>query len=249
VGENLQDHLQFRLTFKCSKPITTNDELNSWWGRLRMGVQWMATRTGSLAIGINQGGCFMRVLPEHSPRPDIQFHVATLSADMAGAQPHKHSGFTFSVCQLRPESRGSIRLRGSDAYAHPEIQPNYLASAIDRQTAVAAVQAARRFANSKALAPYVLGEIKPGSQVNSDAEILDWCRGNGATIFHPSGTCAMGTGSQAVLDERLRVRGIEGLRVVDCSAMPLLVSGNTNAPVIMMAEKAADMIRADAKSA
>lgn len=244
VGENLQDHLQLRLVYQCTQPITTNDQLRNWRGRIGMGWQWLASRSGPLAVGINQGGCFMRVDP-HASRPDIQFHVATLSADMAGGQVHPFPGFTLSVCQLRPASRGHVRIRSADPLQPPAIQANYLSHETDRQTAIAAIRAARAIAQSSAMTPHVAREHRPGPDAISDDTLLDFARRHGATIFHPSGTCAMGQGPTAVLDERLRVRGIGGLRVVDCSAMPTLVSGNTNAPVIMMAEKAAAMIRED----
>jgi len=254
VGENLQDHLQIRLGFECTKPITTNDQLNSWFGQAKLGFEWLVHRTGALAIGINQGGCFMHALrnEDGSPAtatPDIQFHVATLSADMAGGKVHPYSGFTMSVCQLRPEARGHIRIRSTDPFEPPEMQPNYLSTELDRRTAVAGVRAARAIADAPAMRPYVKREVKPGPGVESDADLLEFCRNNGATIFHPSGTCRMGDDALAVVDARLRVRGIAGLRVIDCSAMPTLVSGNTNAPAVMMAEKAVDMIRADARSA
>jgi len=252
VGENLQDHLQIRLSYECSKPITTNDALNSWLGRVKLGLEWLLFRRGALAVGINQGGCFMRALKDDqgapvAKTPDIQFHVATLSADMAGGKVHPWSGFTLSVCQLRPESRGRVRIRSRDPMQPPSMQPNYLDTDLDRRTAVAAVRAARAIAQAPAMQPYVKREIKPGPQAQNDADILEFCRNTGATIFHPSGTCRMGSDAMAVVDARLRVHGVQGLRVVDCSAMPTLVSGNTHAPVVMMAEKAADMIRADAK--
>lgn len=248
VGENLQDHLQIRLGYECSKPITTNDVLNSWLGQVSIGLQWLFRKQGPLAIGINQGGCFMRALPDEAATPDIQFHVATLSADMAGGKVHPYSGFTLSICQLRPESRGYIRIKSRDPLETPEIQPNYLATDLDRRTAVAGVKAARRIAQSASMAPYVKKEVKPGPAADTDEELLEFCRDNGATIFHPSGTCKMGAASDAlaVLDERLCVRGVHGLRVIDASAMPTLVSGNTNAPIVMMAEKAVDMIMQDA---
>ncbi len=248
VGENLQDHLQIRLTYECTRPITTNDQLNSLIGRIAIGAQWLFRRTGPLAVGINQGGCFMRALGAESATPDTQFHVATLSADMAGGTVHDFSGFTMSVCQLRPEARGHIRIRSGDPLDRPEMQPNYLSTELDRRAAVAGVKAARAIAAAPALRPYVRREVKPGTQARSDAELLEFCRDTGATIFHPSGTCRMGSDAAAVLDPRLRVRGVERLRVVDCSAMPTLVSGNTNAPVVMMAEKAVDLIRADART-
>jgi choline dehydrogenase len=252
VGENLQDHLQIRLGYECARPITTNDQLNSWFGQMGMGMEWLLHRTGPLAVGINQGGCFMRALKDAGGRPvaatpDIQFHVATLSADMAGGKVHPYSGFTMSVCQLRPESRGHIRIRSLDAAEPPEMQPNYLATELDRATTVAGVKAARAIAGSPAMRPYVKREVKPGPDASSDAELLEFCRNNGATIFHPTGTCRMGSDTLAVVDARLRVHGVAGLRVIDCSAMPTLVSGNTNAPAVMMAEKAVDLIRADAR--
>ncbi|HEX4511221.1 MAG TPA: choline dehydrogenase [Burkholderiaceae bacterium] len=248
VGENLQDHLQFRLGFECTKPITTNDQLRTWFGQARLALRWLLLRSGPMAVGINQGGCFMKALPQ-SATPDIQFHVSTLSADMAGGKVHPWSGFTFSVCQLRPESRGWIRIRSRDPLEAPEMQANYLSAPIDRRMAVAAIEAARAIAATQAMRPYVKSELKPGPGVRTSDEVLDYCRSNGATIFHPSGTCAMGIGDQAVLDARLRVRGVAGLRVVDCSVMPTLVSGNTNGPVIALAEKAADMILDDRRDA
>ncbi len=248
VGENLQDHLQIRLSFECTRPITTNDQLNSWFGQIKLGLQWLLFRSGPLAVGINQGGCFMRALPSEALTPDIQFHVSTLSADMAGGKVHPYSGFTMSVCQLRPESRGHIRIRSSDPFEPPEMQPNYLSTELDRRTAVAGVKAARAIAGSDAMRPYVLREVKPGPGAVSDAELIEFCRDNGATIFHPTGTCRMGADPHAVVDTRLRVNGVTGLRVIDCSVMPTLVSGNTNAPAVMLAEKAVDMIREDARS-
>ena len=252
VGENLQDHLQIRLGYECAKPITTNDQLNSIVGQVKIGLQWLLLRSGPLAIGINQGGCFMRALQGADGRPvaktpDIQFHVATLSADMAGGKVHPYSGFTMSVCQLRPESRGHIRIRSTDPFEPPEMQPNYLATELDRRTAVAGMKAARAIAASAAMRPYVRREVKPGPAATTDAELLEFCRDNGATIFHPTGTCRMGSDALAVVDTRLRVIGAAGLRVIDCSVMPTLVSGNTNAPAVMIAEKAVDMIRQDAK--
>ncbi len=252
VGENLQDHLQIRLSYECTKPITTNDQLNSVFGQARIGLQWLLFRSGPLAIGINQGGCFMRALqgsdgePE-AKTPDIQFHVATLSADMAGGKVHPYSGFTMSICQLRPESRGHVRIRSADPFEAPEMQPNYLSTYLDRRTTVAGMKAARAIAESAAMKPYVKREVKPGPEASDDAALLEFARNNGATIFHPTGTCRMGSDALAVVDTRLRVNGTTGLRVIDCSVMPTLVSGNTNAPAVMLAEKAADMIREDAR--
>ena len=246
VGMNLQDHLQARMTFKCRKPITTNDQLRSVTGKVRMVLQWLLFKTGPLAIGINQGGLFCRALPE-SATPDIQFHFATLSADMAGGEVHPFPGFTMSVCQLRPTSRGTVLLQSRDPLAPPAVRPNYLSTEIDRRTAVAGLRVARSIAESAPMRDYTLAEYKPGPGVVSDDDLLEFIRENGATIFHPSGTCKMGIDAAAVVDPQLRVRGLAGLRVVDCSIMPTLVSGNTNWPVVMIAEKAAEMLLGDAK--
>ncbi len=246
VGENLQDHLQLRLLYRCTKPITTNDDLASWWRSLQIGLKWLVRRRGPLAIGINQGGLFTRVMRD-AATPDIQFHFATLSADMAGAKPHPFPGFTMSVCQLRPTSRGRVRLAARDPLAAPSMQPHYLSTAGDRACAVAALRYARRLAATRALSPYIVEELRPGRAVESDADLLAFARAYGATIFHPSGTCRMGADPLAVVDDRLRVHGVPGLRVVDCSIMPTLVSGNTNAPVVMIAEKASDLIAEDAR--
>lgn len=246
VGKHLQDHLQIRLIYRCTKPITTNDSLRSLMGRIGMGLEWLLKRSGPLAIGINQGGLFTRVLPE-SLTPDIQFHIATLSADMAGGKVHDFPGFTLSVCQLRPESTGTISLHSADPLAAPKIQANYFAAETDRRCAVAAMRFARRLAATEPLSGYVAAEVKPGSGAVSDDDLMTFAREQGATIFHPAGTCRMGPDGDttAVVDPRLRVRGMDGLWVVDCSIMPTLVSGNTNIPAIMIGEKAADMIRED----
>jgi choline dehydrogenase len=245
VGENLQDHLQLRLMYKCTRPITTNDDLATWGGKLRIGAQWLFTRKGPLAIGINQAGLFARVLPE-SKSPDVQFHFATLSAELAGARPHPWSGFTMSVCQLRPGSRGTVRIRSTDPFEPPAIQPNYLSAELDRRCAIAGVRLARALAATGALKPYVAAEYRPGEETTSDDEILQFARNYGATIFHPVGTCKMGGDAMAVVDARLRVHGVGGLRVADCSIMPTLVSGNTHAPAVMIAEKASQMLLEDA---
>ena len=245
VGENLQDHLQARVIFQCTKPITTNDDLASWWRTLRMGLDYVFTRGGPMGIGINQGGVFARVNGD-ATTPEIQFHVATLSSDMAGSPTHRFSGFTFSVCQLRPESRGFVRIKSVDPLAAPAMQPNYLSTDHDRRTLVAGIRLARAFAATRALSPYVKAEYRAGAEAQSDADLLEFAKNTGGTIFHPSGTCKMGDIARdplAVVDRELRVHGVENLRVVDCSIMPTLVSGNTNVPVVMIAEKAADLIR------
>ncbi|WP_322998294.1 choline dehydrogenase [Castellaniella sp.] len=247
VGENLQDHLQLRLIYEVTKPITNNDQLRSIWGRARMGLQWLLFRSGPLAIGINQGALFCRALPE-SDRPDVQFHLGTLSADLAGAQVHDFSGCTYSVCQLRPESRGRVRIQSPDPFQPPSMQPNYLDAELDRRTAIAAVRLARRIADTQPMKDLMKREYRPGLEAHSDDEILHFCREHGATIFHPTGTARMGVrgDSMAVVDHHMKVHGVDGLRVVDGSVMPTLVSGNTNVPIIMMAERASEFILADA---
>ncbi|GAB3630328.1 choline dehydrogenase [Pandoraea terrae] len=251
VGQNLQDHLQIRLIYEVNRPITTNDQLNSLWGQARIGLQWALARSGPLAVGINQGGMFCRALGDESATPDTQFHFATLSADQAGGSVHPFSGCTYSVCQLRPASRGTVTLASRDPLAAPKIQPNYLSDELDRRTVVAAVKFARRVAQTEPMRAWMAREHRPGQDVRTDEEILRFCREYGATIFHPSGTAKMGPADDpmAVVDARLRVRGVAGLRVVDGSIMPTLVSGNTNVPIVMVAEKAADMLLEDAAAA
>ena len=248
VGQNLQDHLQARVIFECTQPITTNDDLKSPWRTIGMGIDYLFARAGPMAVGINQGGIFARARPD-ATRPDVQFHVATLSSDMAGSPTHEFSGFTMSVCQLRPRSRGSVRIRSPDAATPPSMQPNYLSAPEDGETLVAGIRLARRLAATRALSPLVKNEYRPGAAASSDAELLDFVRDTGGTIFHPSGTCRMGDARDrlAVVDNELCVHGVAGLRVVDCSIMPTLTSGNTNVPVVMIAEKAADLILRDAR--
>jgi choline dehydrogenase len=246
VGENLQDHLQARVIFRCTQPITTNDTLRSWTGKLRMGLDYVVRRSGPMAVGINQGGIFARAMPD-ATRPDVQFHFATLSSDMAGSPVHTFSGFTMSVCQLRPSSRGTVRIRSRNPLEPPAMQPHYLSTAEDRATLVAGIRLARSLAATSAMRPFVAGEYRPGDDAVTDDAVLDFARNTGGTIFHPSGTTRMGPADDArsVVDPELRVIGIAGLRVVDCGIMPTLVSGNTNVPVVMIAEKASAMILAE----
>ena len=248
VGENLQDHLQARVIYQCTKPITTNDDLASFWRTLGMGIDYLFTRDGPMAVGINQGGLFARARPD-ATTPDVQFHIATLSSDMAGSPTHAFSGFTMSVCQLRPQSRGWVRIRSADPLDPPAMQANYLSTQVDRETLLAGIRLARRLAATGALSPYVKAEYRPGLAAQSDADLLEFAKNTGGTIFHPSGTCKMGDAARdplTVVDHELRVHGLDGLRVVDCSIMPTLTSGNTNVPVIMIAEKAAALILRDA---
>jgi choline dehydrogenase len=248
VGENLQDHLQVRVIFRCTQPITTNDALRTWSGKLRIGLDYVVRRSGPMAVGINQGGIFARAMPD-AARPDVQFHFATLSSDMAGSPVHAFSGFTMSVCQLRPSSRGTVQIRSTNALDPPAMQPRYLSTAEDRATLVAGMRLARTLAATRAMRPFVESEYRPGDETTTDDQLLDFARDTGGTIFHPSGTTRMGPADDemAVVDPQLRVNGVAGLRVVDCGIMPTLVSGNTNVPVVMIAEKASAMILASSK--
>ena len=244
VGENLQDHLQVRLIYKCSRPVTTNDDLRTLWGRMRIGMQWLFARRGPLAIGIQLGGLFARALPD-AKTPDVQFHFGTISADAVAGKAHDFSGFTLSMCQLRPTSRGTVCIRSTDPIEPPAISANYLATQHDRDAMVAGTRLSRRLMQTRAMKPFIIEEYKPGQSMQSEADMLEFVRREGVTIFHPVGTCRMGPGRMDVVDARLRVYGTSGLRVVDASIMPLLVSGNTNAGAIMIGEKGADMIIAD----
>jgi choline dehydrogenase len=247
VGGNLQDHLQARVIFRCTQPVTTNDTLRSWRGKVLMGLDYVVRRSGPMAVGINQGGIFARAVPG-AVRPDVQFHFATLSSDMAGSPVHTFSGFTMSVCQLRPTSRGTVRIKSRDPMEAPAMQPHYLSTAEDRATLVAGIRLARTLAATRAMAPFVDGEYRPGADAVTDDDLLEFARNTGGTIFHPSGTTRMGPADdpRSVVDPQLRVIGLDALRVVDCGIMPTLVSGNTNVPVAMIAEKAAAMIAGDA---
>ena len=246
VGRNLQDHLQIRLVFKTSQR-TLNDEVNNVFKRGWVGLQYLLTRTGPLTLAASQVVVFTRSSPAVE-RPDIQFHMQPLSADKPGDGAHRFSAFTSSVCQLRPFSRGYLEIRSRDPMRHPAIHPCYLSDERDQQVVIDSIKVARRIADAPALAAHIIEEYVPGRQFQSDAELLEAARQYSQTIYHPVGTCKMGNDEMAVVDERLRVHGLKGLRVVDASIMPEIVSGNTNAPTIMIAEKAADMIQEDAQA-
>ena len=240
VGKSLQDHLQVRSVYEVNVP-TLNDEINHPVRRIATGLRYVATRRGPMAMGASQVCIFCRTRPELAT-PDIQFHFQPLSADKPGLVMHPFSGITMSVCQLRPESRGRIAIRSPDPAAHPAIQPDYLSAPLDRLTVVEALKITRKLVQSRALARFVLREHLPGRDVQSDEALLEAARNNSQTIYHPTSSCRMGRDSMAVTDPALRVNGIRCLRVVDASAMPSITSGNTNAPTIMMAEKASDLI-------
>ncbi|MEJ2140728.1 MAG: GMC family oxidoreductase N-terminal domain-containing protein [Gammaproteobacteria bacterium] len=240
VGKNLQDHLQIRLVFKTNKR-TLNDELNNPLKRMMVGMQYMLTRTGPLTLAASQVAIFTRS-GDDVERPDIQFHMQPLSADKPGDGVHPFSAFTSSVCQLRPFSRGEVVVETSDPMTYPKIYPNYLSDERDCAVAIRSIKVARRIAEAPALRNCVIDEYVPGREFQSDVELLDAARRYSQTIYHPTSTCKRGNDDAAVVDHQLRVHGIEGLRVADASIMPEIVSGNTNAPTIMIAEKAADMI-------
>jgi len=245
VGHDLQDHLQVRIVTRCSQRITLNDIVNHPLRRVAAGARYAAFRKGPLTIAAGTSGAFFKTDPRLAT-PDIQIHFIPFSTDKMGEQLHTFSGFSASVCQLRPESRGSLRIRSADPAAPPEIRINYLATEADRRANIDGLRILRKILAAPALKPYVVDEVYPGAKLVSDEDLLAFCRQTGSTVYHPTSTCRMGHDALAVVDERLRVRGIEGLRVVDASIMPDLVSGNTNAPVIMIAEKASDLILQDA---
>lgn len=245
VGQNLQDHLQIRLVFKTHAD-TLNDELNSFFKRMKVGIQYILSRTGPLTLAASQVAVFTQSSKDVE-RPDIQFHMQPLSADKPGEGVHPFSAFTASVCQLRPESRGCVEIASTDPFSHPTIKPNYLSTRLDQQVAIDSIKVARAIAEAPSLRDVVIDEYVPGRIHQSDEELLEVARQHSQTIYHPSCTCKMGNDKLAVVDSRLRVHGVENLRVVDTSIMPKLVSGNTNAPTIMIAEKAADMIKQDYK--
>jgi len=245
VGNDLQDHLQVRVMMRCAQRVTLNDVVNSPFRSVMAGLQYAALRKGPLTIAAGTSGAFFKTSPRLAT-PDIQIHFIPFSTDKMGEKLHPFPGFSASVCQLRPESRGSLRIRSADPAAPPEIRINYLATETDRSANIDAIRMLRKILAAPALKPYVVDEVEPGANVVSDEEILAFCRQRGSTVYHPTSTCRMGSDPLAVVDARLRVRGIDGLRVVDASVMPDLMSGNTNAPVIMIAEKASDMILQDA---
>jgi len=249
VGENLQDHLQLRMGFKVQNVLTLNKLANSWVGKAKMALEYALFRTGPLTMAPSQLGGFTRSSPEHAT-PNIEYHVQPLTLDKFGEPLHKFPAFTASVCNLRPTSRGHIRIKSADCRDAPEIQPNYLSTVEDHKVAVDSLRLTRRIAQAPALARYTPDEFLPGPQVQSDAELARAAGDIGTTIFHPIGTCKMGRADDpmAVVDSRLRLLGIERLRVVDASIMPTITSGNTAAPVMMIAERGAEMIRQDRKA-
>ncbi len=242
VGANLQDHLQIRSVYRCTRP-TLNNEVNNPFRKMLIGLEYILKRSGPMSMGASQLGIFCKS-HESLDRPDIQFHIQPLSADSPGEGLHRYSAFTSSVCQLRPESRGRILIKSSDPKDYPAIEPNYLSAELDKRIVVEAMKISRKLTQTPALSPFVEEEIRPGDGVASEADLLQHARETAETIYHPVGTCKMGPDSDAdaVVDSQLRVRGVDGLRVADASIMPIITSGNTAAPSMMIGEKASASI-------
>ncbi|EIE53126.1 GMC family oxidoreductase [Salipiger aestuarii] len=241
VGENLQDHLQLRCAWRLTGAKTLNQLANSLMGKMAIGLEYIARRSGPMSMAPSQLGAFAKSR-EGLDTPDVEFHVQPLSLDAFGSPLHRYPAITASVCNLRPESRGSIRIASNNPHDAPVIAPNYLSAAADRRVAIDSIKLARRVMSQNAMARYAPQEEKPGPSHQTDEDLARAASDIGTTIFHPVGTVRMGTDADAPLDGECRLKGLDGLRVVDASVMPRIVSGNTNAPTIMIAEKAADMI-------
>jgi choline dehydrogenase len=246
VGENLQDHLQIRAVFGVSGATTLNALASTWWGQARIALQYALTQRGPMSMAPSQLGAFARSSPERA-WPDLEYHVQPLSLDAFGEPLHRFPAFTASVCNLNPESRGSVQIRSARADDAPRIAPRYLSTEADRRVAAQSLRLTRRIAAMPALARYAPQELRPGRQFQTDEELASLAGDIGTTIFHPVGTCRMGRADEpeAVLDPRLRVRGVAQLVVADASAMPTITSGNTNAPTLMIAERAAQWLTQD----
>ena len=246
VGEDLQDHFYCRTFWRCTRPITLNDDMRTLWGQARIGLRYLLFHRGPLTVSAGYAAAFVRTRPD-VPRPDAQIYFINFSTAKRGGHLHPFSGFTLSVSQTQVESRGAVRIAAPDPRVPPSIRYNYLATERDRRVMVGGLKFVRRIAAAAPLRDYVAAEEFPGARVQSDEDWLAFCREAGDTVFHPTSTCRMGTDALAVLDPRLRVNGVERLRVVDASVMPAVPAGNINATVIAIAEKAADLIAADAR--
>lgn len=247
VGADLNDHYFARIILRCKEPLSLNDAVRQWHRGAAAVLRYAFFRRGYFAIPALSAGCFLKVLPS-AATPDVQASLALYSVQNIGEQLHPFSGVTAVCTLLRPESRGHVRIKSADPRAAPAIQPNYLAAQKDRDTLLAGLRALRRIVQSPALAQHIAEEVEPGAACASDDELVDYIRRRGSTVYHPVSTCRMGRDARAVVDERLRVRGFAGLRVIDASVMPTLVSGNTNAATIMIAEKGAEMVQEDAEA-
>lgn len=241
IGANLQDHLQLRCAWRLRDAVTLNTMANSWLGKAKIALEYALRRTGPMSMSPSQLGAFAKSRPDLAT-PDLEYHVQPLSLEAFGQPLHDFPALTASVCNLRPESRGTVQITSSDPQVPPRIAPNYLSTEGDRQVAADAIRLTRRIMAQPALAKYAPQEMKPGADLTSDADLRRAAGDIGTTIFHPVSTVRMGTDAQAPLDGDLRMRGVPGLRVVDASVMPTIPSGNTNAPTLMIAEKAADLL-------
>ncbi|WP_177344723.1 GMC family oxidoreductase, partial [Pseudomonas sp. HMSC75E02] len=244
VGENLQDHLQLRLIYRIQGTRTLNRIAATPWGKVGMGLEYLFKRSGPLSMAPSQLGAFAKSDPGQASA-NLEYHVQPLSLERFGEPLHAFPAFTASVCDLRPQSRGSVRIRSTDPRAKPLIQPNYLSHPEDLKVAADAIRLTRRIAAAPALARFRPEEYKPGPDFRSEEDLHRAAADIGTTIFHPAGTCRMGSGPNAVVDSQLRVHGIPGLRIADASIMPTLISGNSCSPVLVIAEKAARMILAE----
>ena len=247
MGKNLQDHLQARPVYKCSVP-SINTQTRGLYNQAKIGLQYILKQTGPMAMAASLGTGYLKTRPE-LVTPDIQFHIQPFSADNPTTGTHSFDAFTASVLQMRPESRGEIKLKSADPAAHPAIHPNYLATKLDQDTIVEGIRIARKICRQNPVANLITEEYAPGKAIADDDcdSLLTWARDTATTIYHPTGTCKMGSDEAAIVDSRLCVHGVTGLRVADASIMPMIVSGNTNAPAIMIGEKASDMILEDAR--
>ena len=243
VGQNLQDHLQIRAVYKCRRG-TLNDEINNPLRKMLMGLEYLLFRSGPLTMAASQVAIFTHSGVANTGRPDIQFHFQPLSSDNPGEGVHPFSAFTSSVCQLRPTSRGCVQINSPHPDEYPSLQPNYLSTEADCQTAVAGMKVSRKIAAMPALENFITEEFDPGTHLQTDDELLEHARNTATTIYHPACTCKMGpaTDPMAVVDHQLKVHGLENIRIADASIMPNITSGNTNAPTIMIGEKCAEMI-------
>jgi len=241
VGENLQDHLQVRTVYKVNNTVTLNQRVNSLVGKAMMGMEYFLFKTGPLTMPPSQLGAFAHS-DESQTSANIEWHVQPLSLDKFGDPLHDFNAITPSVCNLRPSSRGNIQIKSDDPDTYPSIRLNYLSTEEDRQVAVAGLKYTRKIMQADALARYEPQEWKPGPDYETDDDLARAAGDLGTTIFHPVGTCKMGSDTMAVVDDRLKVHGITGLRVIDASVMPTITSGNTNAPTVMIAEKGAEFI-------
>ncbi|MBN9136802.1 MAG: GMC family oxidoreductase N-terminal domain-containing protein, partial [Phyllobacterium sp.] len=241
VGENLQDHLQLRCAYKVTGIATLNEKANRLLGKASIALEYLINQSGPMSMAPSQLGVFTRSDPSFATA-NLQYHVQPLSLEKFGENVHPFPAFTASVCNLRPESRGSVHIKSPDYRAHPAIRPNYLTTDSDRRVAADSIRITRNIVAQKPLQRYRPEEFKPGPHYQSEAELIEAAGAIGTTIFHPVGTCRMGADQESVVDPQLRVRGIAQLRIADASIMPTITSGNTNAPTIMIAEKAAEMI-------